>query len=57
MKKIMVTGAAGQIGSELMPFLRERYGNDNVFATDIVNQENESGTVRYITTYHHTGSN
>ncbi len=53
----MVTGAAGQIGSELMPFLRERYGNDNVFATDIVNQENESGTVRYITTYHHTGSN
>lgn len=32
MKKIMVTGAVGQIGSELTMALRERYGNDNVVA-------------------------
>jgi nucleoside-diphosphate-sugar epimerase len=33
MKKILVTGAVGQIGSELTMALRERYGNDNVLAT------------------------
>jgi nucleoside-diphosphate-sugar epimerase len=32
MKKILVTGAVGQIGSELTLALRERYGNDNVVA-------------------------
>jgi nucleoside-diphosphate-sugar epimerase len=33
MKKILVTGAVGQIGSELTMELRKRYGNDNVVAT------------------------
>lgn len=33
MKKIMVTGAVGQIGSELTMALRGKYGNDNVLAT------------------------
>ncbi|UCF49750.1 MAG: NAD-dependent epimerase/dehydratase family protein, partial [Thermoplasmatales archaeon] len=33
MKKILVTGAVGQIGSELTIELRNRYGNDNVLAT------------------------
>jgi nucleoside-diphosphate-sugar epimerase len=32
---IMVIGAAGQIGSELVMELRKNYGNENVFATDI----------------------
>jgi len=32
MKKILVTGACGQIGSELTMALRERYGNENVVA-------------------------
>lgn len=35
MKKIMITGALGQIGSELITKLREIYGADNVLATDI----------------------
>jgi len=33
MKNILVTGAVGQIGSELTMELRKRYGNDNVLAT------------------------
>lgn len=35
MKRILVTGALGQIGSELVPALRERYGADHVVASDI----------------------
>jgi len=33
MNRILVTGAVGQIGSELTMALRERYGKDNVLAT------------------------
>jgi nucleoside-diphosphate-sugar epimerase len=33
MRKVLVTGAVGQIGSELTMVLREKYGNDNVIAT------------------------
>jgi len=33
MKKILVTGSVGQIGSELTIELRKKYGNDNVLAT------------------------
>ena len=32
---ILITGAAGQIGSELTPKLREKYGRENVVASDI----------------------
>jgi nucleoside-diphosphate-sugar epimerase len=32
--RILVTGAAGQIGSELVVALREKYGDANVLATD-----------------------
>lgn len=35
MERILVIGAAGQIGSELVLELRNRYGSDHVFATDI----------------------
>lgn len=34
MKKILITGAAGQLGSELTATLRNRYGSENVFASD-----------------------
>ncbi|MDJ0852640.1 MAG: L-threonine 3-dehydrogenase [Myxococcota bacterium] len=35
MRRILVTGAFGQIGSELVPALRERYGADRVVASDV----------------------
>lgn len=34
-RSILVTGALGQIGSELVPALRERYGEDRVIASDL----------------------
>ena len=34
MKNILITGALGQIGSELTMALRERYGYDRVIATE-----------------------
>lgn len=33
-KRILITGALGQIGTELVPFLRNKYGIDNVIATN-----------------------
>lgn len=35
MKKILIVGAGGQIGSELVPYLQNIYGQNNVVATDI----------------------
>ncbi|HOA09090.1 MAG: NAD-dependent epimerase/dehydratase family protein [Bacteroidales bacterium] len=35
MKNILVVGAGGQIGSELVPYLRKIYGNEHVVAADI----------------------
>ena len=35
MKRIIVTGGLGQIGSELVPYLRRKYGNENVIVADI----------------------
>jgi nucleoside-diphosphate-sugar epimerase len=35
MKRILITGALGQIGSELASFLRQRYGNENIIVSDI----------------------
>ena len=41
MKRILVTGAGGQIGSWLVPMLRKSYGDANVLATDVRNLEGE----------------
>jgi nucleoside-diphosphate-sugar epimerase len=35
MKRILVVGSGGQIGSELIPHLRKIYGDSNVIASDI----------------------
>lgn len=42
MKNILVLGAAGQIGSELVPYLRKVYSSDSVVATDIHDQVSAS---------------
>jgi len=41
MERILVIGCSGQIGSELVLELRKKYGNNNVFATDIKNPPKE----------------
>lgn len=43
MKRIIVTGALGQIGSELVVKLRDTYGQDAVLATDIRKIDNSAG--------------
>jgi len=43
MNRIVVTGAAGQIGTEMVVALRDRYGRDAVLATDIRIPEGETG--------------
>ena len=52
MKRILVTGAAGQLGSELVPALRERYGADNVVAawhrTPLTGEVAESGPSTHV---------
>ncbi len=35
MKRILVVGAGGQIGTELVPHLQKNYGQDNVIAADL----------------------
>ena len=35
MKRILIVGAGGQIGTELVPHLQKNYGEDNVIAADL----------------------
>lgn len=42
MKKILITGALGQIGTELTMYFRKMYGNDNVVISDINKPADES---------------
>ncbi|HLR64830.1 MAG TPA: NAD-dependent epimerase/dehydratase family protein [Pseudogracilibacillus sp.] len=42
--KVLITGAHGQIGTELVLALRKRYGVDQVIATDIRHLDNEVST-------------
>ena len=52
MKRILITGALGQIGSELTSFLRQRYGDENVIASDIKSMpegiKNQGGIFEHI---------
>jgi nucleoside-diphosphate-sugar epimerase len=56
MKRILVTGALGQIGSELVPALRERYGHEAVVASDIrlirLDVDQGNGPFEYIDVTH-----
>ena len=42
MERIIITGALGQIGTELTLKLREKYGEENVLPTDIKEPEGEA---------------
>ncbi|HSG99507.1 MAG TPA: NAD-dependent epimerase/dehydratase family protein, partial [candidate division Zixibacteria bacterium] len=50
MKTILVTGALGQIGTELTVFLRERYGEDNVIASGL--KESTEPAIRDVGHFH-----
>lgn len=41
MERVLIIGCSGQIGSELVLALRKKFGNENVFATDIKNPPEE----------------
>lgn len=43
MRRILVTGAMGQIGSELVEALRKRHGDDRIVASDIRMQPSANG--------------
>lgn len=43
MKRILVTGASGQIGTELVALLREQVGSEQVTASDIRRPQGEGG--------------
>jgi nucleoside-diphosphate-sugar epimerase len=45
-RNILVTGALGQIGSELVPALRRRYGAGRVISSDIRMPHGEAGSAR-----------
>ncbi|MHA2033296.1 MAG: NAD-dependent epimerase/dehydratase family protein, partial [Candidatus Kariarchaeaceae archaeon] len=45
MKKILVIGSAGQLGSEIVPKLRKAYGKENVIASDIKLPSNEDKNI------------
>jgi len=47
MKRILVTGAAGQVGTELVPALRAAYGTDAVLATDLKQESSLSDAGPY----------
>ncbi len=50
-ERVLLTGCVGQVGQELLPYLREVYGTDNVIATDVRSPPREmmeSGPFHYL---------
>ncbi len=45
MKRILIIGAGGQIGTELKIYLRERYGDENVIAADLQVNPTDSNSI------------
>jgi nucleoside-diphosphate-sugar epimerase len=38
-QRFLITGASGQIGSELIPYMSQRYGIDSVVASDLTRRQ------------------
>lgn len=47
MKKILLSGAYGQVGTELFRALASRYGPENVVCTDIRNPPKGVGVIHH----------
>ena len=39
-KRILITGGNGQLGTEILPYLNQIYGSNNILVTDIVQKSN-----------------
>jgi len=46
--KVLVTGSLGQIGTELIPVLRKKYGQNNVIATDVRKAPQDFAPFQYL---------
>ena len=47
MRKILVTGALGQIGSDLLTALKKKYGSENVIASDLLSSPKNKDSIPY----------
>ncbi|KAK3268793.1 hypothetical protein CYMTET_22722 [Cymbomonas tetramitiformis] len=47
-KRFLVTGATGQIGMELVPYLRDRFGVEQVIASDIRTSKTQLGSGPFV---------
>jgi len=50
--RILVTGALGQIGAELVPALRQRFGSEHVVASDVRMPHDHDGPFEYVDCTH-----
>lgn len=53
-RRVLVTGASGQVGQEIVPYLRSFYGNENVIASDVRSPGKhivDNGPFQYIDVY------
>ena len=48
-QRFLITGASGQIGSELIPYISQRYGLETVVASDLTKRQiNYKGDYEFV---------